>query len=80
MALKERKKIVLQNKHLFYVQPASEMQEKGAEMGATVMGLLRNAEEHELYLYQLDERDDMLEKKIELLEKKIELLEKKLNE
>ncbi len=80
MALKERKKIVLQNKHLFYVQPASEMQEKGAEMGATIIGLLRNGEEHELYLYQLDEKDDMLKKKIELLEKKIELLEKKLSE
>ena len=30
-------------------------------------------------LYQLDERDDILEKRIELLEKKIELLEKKLS-
>jgi len=78
MTLKQRKEVVLQNKHLLYIKPASEMQEKGAEMGATVMGIVRNSEEHELYLYKLDERDDMLEKRIEELEKRDKEKEKEI--
>jgi len=77
MALKERKRIVLQNKHLLYVKPAREMQEQGAEMGKTVMGLVRNVEEHELYFYEQDERNDKQDERDDMLEKRMEELEKR---
>lgn len=61
LSLKERKALVLGQQHLPNVAPAEAMQQ-GAAMGETMMSILQNVEEHEMYLYQYDERIDKLEK------------------
>ena len=83
LSLKERKPIVVQQKHLMNVASAKEMKE-GAELGKTTMGILQNVEEHEQYLYQHDDRIEKLEKenaelkiKLDKLQKQIEALQKK---
>lgn len=48
--------------HLLNVPPAKEMQQNGADLGETTLGILQNVEEHELYLYNHDERIELLEK------------------
>lgn len=68
LPLKERKSIVLKQKHLLNVASALEMQE-GAPLGKTMIGILQNVEEHEQYLYQQDERIEKLEQTVELLVK-----------
>ncbi|TAL56751.1 MAG: hypothetical protein EPN85_14930 [Bacteroidetes bacterium] len=59
----------MKNKHLLNVQSAKEMDEKGNDIGNTAMGILQNVEEHELYLYQHDEKIKSLEDENTLLKK-----------
>lgn len=73
LSLKERKAIVLRQKHLPHVGSAQEMQQ-GAALGETMMSILRNVEEHEKYLYQYDERIAKLEQLVLKQSKTIEKL------
>jgi hypothetical protein len=74
MDLEKRKKKVLEEKHLPEVDAAVEMEKEGAAFGKNFSALLRNVEEHELYLYQLYEKIQALEKENKALKNEIEKL------
>ena len=80
LPLKKRKEIVLKNKFLPNVKPAKDMETKGADLGNTTMGILQNVEEHELFLYNHDERIEKLEKEKEEQKALINKLIKELEE
>ncbi len=61
-SLKKRKEKVLPGKHLLNIAPAKVMVQEGIDLGQTMMGILQNVEEHELYFYNHDERIEFLEK------------------
>ena len=67
LSLEERKKKTLYEKHLPNIAPANKMQ-TGIDLGEFSEGLLRNLEEHELYLYRFSEKADKQENKINELE------------
>lgn len=77
MEMEKRKKKVLEEKHLPDVDSAAEMEKEGAEFGKNFRALLKNVEEHELYLYELYEKIKELEKENEELKKEMEKLKKK---
>ncbi|MBI3501337.1 MAG: hypothetical protein HY063_06035 [Bacteroidetes bacterium] len=79
LPIKHRKEKVLPQKHLFNIASASEMQ-KGQNMGEFTMGLLQNLEEHELYLYQHDERIEKLEIENTQLKTELDALKKQIDE
>ncbi|PCH85132.1 MAG: hypothetical protein COB88_10470 [Flavobacteriales bacterium] len=76
----QRKDFIKYNGHLMYIQSANEMQKEGAEMASTTMGILRNVEEHELYLFKHEEQIAEQDEKIRLLQEKNDDLEKELGE
>jgi len=71
LSLQERKKNVLKNKHLLNVASANEMDNEGNDIGNTMMGILQNVEEHELYLYQQDEKNNKQDEEMNALMKTI---------
>ncbi|HWR81957.1 MAG TPA: hypothetical protein VN285_01495 [Candidatus Deferrimicrobium sp.] len=81
LSLKERKAMVLKQKHLPNVAPAEEMQQ-GAALGETVMSILQNVEEHEKYLYEYDERIERLEQLVleqsNIIEKQNSIIERQM--
>jgi len=78
LPLKIRKEKVLLQKHLLNIKPAAEMEEKGADLGNTTMGILQNVEEHELFLYNHDERIELLEKENKEMKKLITEMKTKI--
>jgi ferredoxin-fold anticodon binding domain-containing protein len=52
--------------------------QNGAQLGQTVMGVLQNLEEHELYLYQHQNEIDKLKQENLRLRSKLELLKKEI--
>jgi hypothetical protein len=74
---KERKKEVLQSKHLPNIPNVKG--EKDVNSSELLQGIWRNTEEHELYLYQLFEAIEKLQKEVEQLKKENEMLKRKLD-
>jgi hypothetical protein len=74
---KERKKEVLQSKHLPNIPNVNG--EKDVNSSELLQGIWRNTEEHELYLYQLFEAIEKLQKEVEQLKKENEMLKRKLD-
>jgi len=62
------------------VPSSDEIQKNGAEVLKISMGILRNVEEHELYLYQQKNKSDKLIEEIEILKEKTSELEKENKE
>ena len=62
LSIKKRKEKVLPGKHLLNIAPAKVMVREGIDLGQTILGILQNVEEHELYFYNHDERIEFLEK------------------
>ncbi|MFO7969731.1 MAG: hypothetical protein R6U15_06480, partial [Candidatus Izemoplasmatales bacterium] len=85
-SFKQRMEYVIENNHLMYLPSSEEIQKNGAKMASISMGMLRNLEEHEIYLYEhendINELKEKIKKKDEMINELIErinLLEKKLN-
>jgi hypothetical protein len=74
MPLNERKQKVLKEKHLPNIPNAEG--EKEMNSGELIRGLWQNVEEHELYLYELYEKIQQLEKENMILKQKIEEMKK----
>lgn len=64
-SLMERRSQILSNRHLSGISSANEMEREGMSLSETTLGILRNVEEHELYLYQHDAKLSELQKLIE---------------
>lgn len=62
------------------VPSSGEIQNNGAELLKISMGILRNVEEHELYLYQQKSEIDELKEKTSKLEKENKELKEEINE
>ena len=76
--LREREKFIMENKRLPYIKPAKEMQEEGADVGETMMGMLQNVEELNLYLFELTKKMDYLEAQLLNVKKENEALKQQL--
>ncbi|GIV28644.1 MAG: hypothetical protein KatS3mg027_2458 [Bacteroidia bacterium] len=74
MPLNERKQKVLKEKHLPNIPNAEG--EKEMNSGELIRGLWQNVEEHELYLYELYEKIQQLERENMILKQKIEEMKK----
>jgi hypothetical protein len=68
--LKETEQFIKKNRHLPDMAPASEMEEKGLELGKMDMKLLQKVEELTLYLIEQNKKIEMLETKIKEMESK----------
>jgi hypothetical protein len=77
ITLNQRKIKVLAEKHLPNIAPAFDMQQ-GTDLGLFSLGLLQNLEEHENYLYQHNDRIDVLEKENTELKTKMEKQEQEM--
>src|SRR5207249_5310572 len=67
MSIDERIKFRTQFNHLPYMKSAKEMQEQGADVEETTMGLLQNVEEHDIYITKHDEQINEQKKEIKEL-------------
>ena len=76
-SIAERKAFIKQHKHLPNIKSAKEMQESGMDISRTTESLLQNIEEHELYIQDMNERMEKLEKENEWLKEQIKLINKK---
>ncbi len=79
MNLENRRKQVPQQKRLPYMKSAQEMEANGIDVSETMLGILHNTEDHELYLYNHDERIEKLEKENRELRKMIEEMMMKID-
>lgn len=77
MSLDERAAFIKSNKHLPHFPSAAQVESAGANVGASITGLLQNTEELTLYLIELDKKVSALEKENTLLKSQIKSLVKK---
>lgn len=72
----EVEQFIKENKHLPDIEPATDMEENGIELGKMDMKLLRKIEELTLYMIDFKEEMDKLKEENEKLKNRIIELEK----
>ena len=53
------------------------MEKDGMDVGETVLGVLRNVEEHDLYMYEQNKKIEDMQKQIDELKRELEGMKKK---
>jgi len=77
--LKERKRYILDNKHLPGMPTASEVEKEGADLGKIQKSSVQNLEEVYLYLFQQEEKYDALNEKYQNLKEELETIKKEIS-
>lgn len=78
MTLEERENYIFLHKHLPYIASGKEVQENGANLGQAVVGILRNTEELNLYVFEMNKRLDQLKSENSELKKRLLWIEYQL--